>query len=60
MHIAAEIGNTQMIQFLLSKGANPNVVSLIDDTPLYLAADRNQLEAVKLVKKSRRLEIFSH
>lgn len=38
LHLAVEMGNKALVQFLLSKGANPNIISGQNRTPLVIAA----------------------
>ena len=37
LHIASEVGNTTVVNFLLSRGANPNAENKQGDTPLHYA-----------------------
>ena len=47
LHVAAEKGGTTSIRFLLSKGANPQIINRSRRTPLAVAAARGHVEAVK-------------
>jgi ankyrin repeat protein len=38
LHYAAEVGRTDVVELLLSKGANPNLINMNGDSPLHLAA----------------------
>jgi len=46
MHIAAREGNSDIIQLLLKKGANPNAKDNLGQTPLHRAAQRGHKQIV--------------
>ncbi len=56
IHLAASVGNVDIIQFLLERGANINENAYGDSlnkwTPLHVAAEKRNLEAVKFLIKS--------
>lgn len=41
LHYAALVGNSQMVQFFLSHGADPNAVSYYGETPLHCTISKN-------------------
>lgn len=46
LHLAAAIGHAPTVRALLAVGANPEVKSLDNRTPLFVAAKRGRVEAV--------------
>jgi ankyrin repeat protein len=52
MHFAAMIGHAEMVDFLLSKGANINAQDVDGATPLHLAISNSHLAVVKLLVQS--------
>ena len=49
LHAATRSGNIGMLLYLLSKGANPNVVNSWGSSPLHVAVIAGQLEAAKIL-----------
>jgi ankyrin repeat protein len=52
MHFAAMMGQAEMVDFLLSKGANINAQDVDGATPLHLAISNSHLAVVKLLVQS--------
>ena len=52
LHFAAENGREEVVELLLSKGANVNVSDGFGRTPLHLAAAEGHLEVVKMLVKA--------
>lgn len=48
LHIAANYGNVDIIEFLLSRGADIDALDIIGATPLQFALTRNRLLAAEL------------
>src|SRR3990167_8394097 len=46
---ACKVGNLELIEDLLSKGANPNIIDIYNQSPLFWAAQFGHLEVVKLL-----------
>ncbi|KAJ3125939.1 hypothetical protein HK098_008019 [Nowakowskiella sp. JEL0407] len=51
LHHAASLGNIEIVEMLLDKGANPNSGDNTGRTPLFIAACDNQPDVVKLLVK---------
>ena len=49
LHIASNVGNTAVVSFLLSKGANPNAENKLGDTPLHYALRKKHNSVVALL-----------
>ncbi|XP_077102669.1 L-asparaginase-like [Siphateles boraxobius] len=49
LHTACELGNLEMINFLLSKGASPHHKNRFGNCPMYMAIKNRQCHAVKLL-----------
>jgi ankyrin repeat protein len=45
LHWAAREGGLDLVKLLLEKGANPNAVSELNETPLHVAAGKGYMEA---------------
>ncbi|OMJ78227.1 hypothetical protein SteCoe_21987 [Stentor coeruleus] len=52
LHAAAEFGSVEIIQILLTHGADPNVKDTYGITPAYLAASRNHFDSVLVLVDS--------
>ena len=57
LHIACHYGHKEITEFLLSKGANVNAISLDGWTPLLLATQRKCVETVEVLLSSPALQI---
>jgi cytohesin len=53
LHLAAEIGNLDIVKALLKAGARPNLISARGVTPLHLAAENGNLNIVKALLEAR-------
>lgn len=53
MHVAASTGNLQIMAILYKAGGDINARNSVGDSPLDLAAQRDQLEAAKLLLEMR-------
>eukprot|EP00026_Physarum_polycephalum_P007239 Phypoly_transcript_07297.p1 GENE.Phypoly_transcript_07297~~Phypoly_transcript_07297.p1 ORF type:complete len:550 (+),score=72.44 Phypoly_transcript_07297:113-1651(+) len=51
LHAATESKNSELVELLLSKGANPNALDLNNATPLHLAASSDSIEVVEILAK---------
>ncbi|MDV4198077.1 ankyrin repeat domain-containing protein, partial [Salmonella enterica subsp. enterica serovar 1,4,5,12:i:-] len=49
LHYAAELGNTDLTKFLLSKGAKPNEAMVRGNTPLSTAIGFDKTEIIKIL-----------
>jgi len=49
LHVAADYGQTEVLEYLLSKGANVNALDKHGITPLLAAVFENHLESAKLL-----------
>ncbi|XP_050968802.1 uncharacterized protein si:dkey-9i23.14 [Labeo rohita] len=49
LHTACELGNLDMIKFLLAKGASPHKVNRFGQCPFYMAIKNRRCHAVKLL-----------
>ena len=49
LHIACENGNKEIVEFLISKGADVNAVDYILNTPLHIACSHNYFEIIELL-----------
>lgn len=49
LHVAVKEGDTELVKYLLEKGANPNAKGAFGETPLHIAVDRGYLDIVKLL-----------
>ena len=47
IHLAVGAGRSDVVEVLLSMGANPNVADISDDTPLLIAVRRGEIDSVK-------------
>lgn len=57
LHIAAASGNLELISFLIDQGLDVNEIDGTGWTPLHFAAEKNQLEATKLLIENTRVNI---
>lgn len=53
LHIAALNGHFEVLNFLLSKGGNPNLQSSNGSTPLHVAANRCRVECLRYLVRSK-------
>jgi len=51
LHYAAENGREEVAEFLLAHGADVNARKLFGDTPLDVAAKKEQKDMVRLLRK---------
>ena len=49
LHLAAAVGDVNLVKELLEKGANPNAKDRFNQTPLHFAARHGHVEVVKLL-----------
>ncbi|XP_065907268.1 uncharacterized protein [Dysidea avara] len=49
LHVAVDMNHLEVMQFLLSSGANVNKRNINDDTPLHLAVQHGNVQAVELL-----------
>ncbi|MHC9543343.1 MAG: ankyrin repeat domain-containing protein [Vulcanimicrobiota bacterium] len=49
LHMAVEEYKKEMVEFLLTQGANPDMKDESGETPLHLAADNDDIECVKML-----------
>ena len=49
LHLAAANGDRELVEMLLSSGANPNVQNRVGETPLHFAAAHGHLETVRIL-----------
>ncbi|XP_067297329.1 L-asparaginase [Pseudorasbora parva] len=50
LHTACELGNIEMIQFLLSMGASPHPLNRFGNCPMYMAIKNRRCHAVKFLR----------
>jgi ankyrin repeat protein len=50
LHLAVERNELEVVKFLLSQGANPNIENYFGKTPLHFAEERNHVEIIEVLK----------
>ena len=48
---AAEKGHTELLEYMLKQGANPNYVNSYGNTPILYAAMRDKIESIKILMR---------
>lgn len=58
LHVAATINDVDLINFLITKGANPEIKNNLSQTPLHVAIDNNSVDAASFLSTYKTL-LFS-
>ena len=59
LHLAAEINNTNLISFFISKGADPLLKNNKGETPLHVAIEKRSFEAARILSTISTESLFS-
>lgn len=57
LHNTAKLGNTILVQYFLNKFKNINCLNSDDQTPLHLAAQRDQTEVIKILVLQKEINL---
>lgn len=61
LHLAAKQGHQEVVEFLLQKNANPDLLDLNESAPVHLAVQQGNLEIIKLLRRyEASLEIYGN